>query len=125
MPHHRPRLRPLLAGSLWIAISLLLRPARGHEHHDDAIPEGEGVSAEPIDAILWTHILLQAFAWGILMPTGMVLGVWHLWAWLARLSFGRRWLTFEILDNQVAMACTSANLRVRLRHRWLFPRPCA
>lgn len=33
------------------------------------------------DSILWTHILVQAVAWGILFPTGMVLGIirsrWH------------------------------------------------
>jgi len=78
MSHHRPRLRPLLAGSLWVAFSLLLRTVHGHEHHNDMIPEGDGVSADPIDSILWTHILLQTFAWGVLMPTGMVLGVWHI-----------------------------------------------
>lgn len=27
------------------------------------------------DSILWTHILLQTFTWGIIFPTGMVLGV--------------------------------------------------
>jgi len=90
MSHHRPRLRPLLAGSLWVALSLLLRTVRGHEHHNDMIPEGEGASADPIDSILWTHILLQAFAWGILMPTGMVLGVWHIQTWLVHLYFARR-----------------------------------
>jgi hypothetical protein len=52
------------------------------------IAEGEGASPDPIDGILWAHILLQAFAWGILFPTGMVLGVWDI---LERL-FGRRLL---------------------------------
>lgn len=64
-----------------------------HEHHMDDIPEGEAVSAEPIvypavpgqigrqadtmlqDAILWIHILIQIFSFGIVFPTGMVLGV--------------------------------------------------
>jgi hypothetical protein len=27
------------------------------------------------DRILWIHILIQTFAWGILFPIGMVLGV--------------------------------------------------
>jgi hypothetical protein len=27
------------------------------------------------DSILWTHILIQIAAWGIIFPTGMVLGV--------------------------------------------------
>lgn len=35
----------------------------------------------PQDSILWIHILIQALAWGILFPTGMVLGIirskWH------------------------------------------------
>jgi hypothetical protein len=49
----------------------------GHE----AIPEGEAISGEPMDSTLWAHILLQTLAWGILFPTGMVLGLvksrWH------------------------------------------------
>ncbi|KAF2637640.1 hypothetical protein P280DRAFT_471836 [Massarina eburnea CBS 473.64] len=55
--------------------------AAAHEDHMDNIPEGEGVSAEPIDSILWIHILIQTLGWGILFPTGMVLGIirsrWH------------------------------------------------
>ena len=27
------------------------------------------------DTILWVHILIQTLAWGVLFPTGMVLGV--------------------------------------------------
>lgn len=88
MSHHRPRLR-LLAGTLWIASSFLLQTVHGHEHHTDMIAEGEGVSPDPIDGILWAHILLQALAWGILFPTGMVLGVWEILGWI----FGRRLLT--------------------------------
>ncbi|KAF2142969.1 uncharacterized protein K452DRAFT_225841 [Aplosporella prunicola CBS 121167] len=52
-----------------------------HEHHMDKIPEGAGTSPDPIDATLWVHILLQSLAWGVLFPTGMVLGItrsrWH------------------------------------------------
>ncbi|KAK4697032.1 hypothetical protein P7C71_g977, partial [Lecanoromycetidae sp. Uapishka_2] len=51
--------------------------ALAHEHHMDDIPEGEAISAEPIDTILWIHILIQIFAWGIVFPTGMVLGIVH------------------------------------------------
>ncbi|CAI6333278.1 unnamed protein product [Periconia digitata] len=55
--------------------------ANAHEHHMDKIPEGESVSADPIDSILWIHILVQTIGWGILFPTGMVLGIirskWH------------------------------------------------
>ncbi|KAF2434815.1 hypothetical protein EJ08DRAFT_657034 [Tothia fuscella] len=45
------------------------------------IADGAGVSEDPIDTILWMHILIQTLAWGILFPTGMVLGIvrsrWH------------------------------------------------
>jgi hypothetical protein len=58
------------------AAALLLNTAvKAHEHHNDRIEEGHAVSADPIDSILWTHILIQSFAWGIIFPTGMVLGV--------------------------------------------------
>ncbi|KAK6439517.1 hypothetical protein LTR95_004285, partial [Oleoguttula sp. CCFEE 5521] len=54
--------------------------ALAHGGHD-AVPEGEAISPEPIDTTLWIHILLQTLAWGILFPTGMVLGLvksrWH------------------------------------------------
>jgi len=60
---------------MWIVAICLVRSAHGHGHHNDAIPEGEGISNTPIDSILWTHILVQTLAWGILFPTGMVLGV--------------------------------------------------
>ncbi|MDI1491725.1 MAG: hypothetical protein OHK93_002935 [Ramalina farinacea] len=43
----------------------------------DEIPEGEAVSAKPLDSILWTHIMIQILAWGIIYPTGMVLGIVH------------------------------------------------
>jgi hypothetical protein len=75
MSHHQPRARLLLAGTLWIASGFIVKTVAAHEHHTDMIAEGEGVSPDPIDSILWAHILIQAFTWGILMPTGMVLGV--------------------------------------------------
>ncbi|KAF1811996.1 hypothetical protein P152DRAFT_466811 [Eremomyces bilateralis CBS 781.70] len=59
----------------------VLSPVEAHEHHMDNIEEGQFISPDPIDSILWTHILIQTFAWGILFPTGMVLGIirsrWH------------------------------------------------
>jgi hypothetical protein len=39
------------------------------------IAAADGAEEEPIDSILWTHILVQTLAWGIIFPTGMVLGV--------------------------------------------------
>jgi hypothetical protein len=29
----------------------------------------------PVDTVLWIHIFIQALVWGILFPTGMVLGI--------------------------------------------------
>ena len=49
-----------------------------HEHHVNKIQQGEAISEDPIDSILWIHILVQSLAWGIIFPTGMVLGVWLL-----------------------------------------------
>lgn len=46
-----------------------------HEHHTDRIPEGEAISPDPIDGILWAHIFIMTLAFGILFPTGMVLGL--------------------------------------------------
>ncbi|KAI9881327.1 MAG: hypothetical protein M1830_003334 [Pleopsidium flavum] len=52
-----------------------------HEHHEENIPEGEAVSAQPIDSILWVHIIIQIVAFGMIFPAGMVLGIvrsrWH------------------------------------------------
>lgn len=73
---------------LWPASSLLaiglflaLNGALAHEHHEENIPEGEVISLEPLDAILWTHIFIQSTAFGLILPTGMVLGLvrsrWH------------------------------------------------
>jgi hypothetical protein len=49
----------------------------------EKIPEGEYMSAEPIVRSvnevgeLWVHILLMMLSFGIIFPTGMVLGVSH------------------------------------------------
>ncbi|KAI9777563.1 MAG: hypothetical protein M1835_005199 [Candelina submexicana] len=60
---------------------LLVRTVEGHEHHTDDIPKGEAISAEPLDSILWTHICIQILSFGIIFPTGMILGIirspWH------------------------------------------------
>jgi len=62
-------------GALAIAVSYFAVRTTAHEHHMDKIEEGQAVSADPIDTILWVHILIQTLAWGVLFPTGMVLGV--------------------------------------------------
>ncbi|BFZ61180.1 hypothetical protein YB2330_002239 [Saitoella coloradoensis] len=55
--------------------------AVAHEHHTEAIPENAYVSNDPIDTILWLHIACMTLAFGIIFPTGMVLGLsrsrWH------------------------------------------------
>lgn len=49
-----------------------------HKHHDELTEEQANA---PVDTILWLHIFLQAAVWGVLFPTGMVLGLsrsrWH------------------------------------------------
>lgn len=58
-----------------VAALLFSTAVYAHEHHDDKIEEGHAISADPLDSILWIHILIQSLAWGIIFPTGMVLGV--------------------------------------------------
>ncbi|KAK3716803.1 hypothetical protein LTR37_006153 [Vermiconidia calcicola] len=71
------RTRPAMAA---IAAILFAGVTYAHGGHDK-IPEGHAVSPEPLDKTLWTHILIQCLAWGIILPTGMVLGLirsrWH------------------------------------------------
>lgn len=58
-----------------LATGLLFGTAvTAHEHHVNKIQEGQAISADPIDSILWIHILVQLLAWGIIFPIGMVLG---------------------------------------------------
>ncbi|CAK3937072.1 integral membrane [Lecanosticta acicola] len=72
--------------SLPVVLLLLATRALAHGGHDE-VPEGEAVSGEPMDSTLWAHILIQGFAWGIIFPTGMVLGLvrsrWHVPAQIA------------------------------------------
>ncbi|KAF8537549.1 hypothetical protein BDD12DRAFT_744645 [Trichophaea hybrida] len=53
------------------------RIASAHEHHGGKIPDGEAISVEPIDSILWWHICLMIVTFGIMFPLGMVLGLVH------------------------------------------------
>lgn len=63
------------------ALLYLAGQTLAHEHHTDEIPEGQAVSAQPIDTTLWIHIAIQIASFGIIFPTGMVLGIirsqWH------------------------------------------------
>jgi hypothetical protein len=58
-----------------LAVLLFSTAATAHVHQMNKIAEGSAVSEDPIDSILWIHILVQSLAWGIIFPTGMVLGV--------------------------------------------------
>ncbi|CAG7565252.1 unnamed protein product [Fusarium equiseti] len=62
-------------------IALLAPVTQAHEHDTTQIPEGETVSLEPLDTVLWIHIFIQMLAYGVIFPVGMVLGMtknrWH------------------------------------------------
>ncbi|TKA70235.1 hypothetical protein B0A55_06882 [Friedmanniomyces simplex] len=74
------RTRPHALLATTTALLLLLPLTSAHGDHSHLSPD-LAISADPLDAILWIHILLQCLAWGILFPTGMVLGLvrnrWH------------------------------------------------
>ncbi|QUC20955.1 uncharacterized protein UV8b_05196 [Ustilaginoidea virens] len=68
--------------SLLLAAAALGRTVNGHEHHGETdIPQGQTVSLEPLDTTLWAHIFINMFAYGVIFPIGMVLGMtksrWH------------------------------------------------
>ncbi|TAQ90816.1 hypothetical protein B7494_g875 [Chlorociboria aeruginascens] len=74
------RARSLTA--LAVVALIFSRGTMAHGNHNmEKIQDGEAMSADPIDSILWIHILLQMLAFGIIFPTGMVLGIvrnrWH------------------------------------------------
>ncbi|KAF4631639.1 hypothetical protein G7Y89_g6500 [Cudoniella acicularis] len=79
------RLKSRATPSLALISSTILFSARqvaAHGGHEmEKIQEGEVMTQEPLDAILWTHILLMMLSFGIIFPTGMVLGItrnrWH------------------------------------------------
>ncbi|KAI5790088.1 putative integral membrane protein [Geopyxis carbonaria] len=64
-----------------VVLFILVQTASAHEHDGDGISEGEFVSPEPLDLILWWHICTMVLAFGILFPVGTVLGMvrskWH------------------------------------------------
>ncbi|CCU82757.1 hypothetical protein similar to YTP1 [Blumeria hordei DH14] len=70
--------------ALTIALILSARPVISHGHHMTKVVAGELMTNEPIDSTLWVHILLMMLSFGIIFPTGMVLGLlqmtrnrWH------------------------------------------------
>ncbi|EGX89580.1 integral membrane protein (Ytp1), putative [Cordyceps militaris CM01] len=67
------------AASLFAAAALI-GAVQAHNQHK-VIPEGETVTKEPLDSITWLHIFIQMFAYGVIFPIGMVLGItksrWH------------------------------------------------
>jgi hypothetical protein len=44
-----------------------------HEHHE--MPDGQLVTGDPIDGILWAHIIIMGLAFGVIFPIGMVAGL--------------------------------------------------
>lgn len=64
-----------------VLAGVLGKGVMAHDHHGDNIPEGETISLEPIDTVLWIHIFVQMLAYGVIFPIGMVLGItkskWH------------------------------------------------
>ncbi|EUC42878.1 hypothetical protein COCMIDRAFT_102366 [Bipolaris oryzae ATCC 44560] len=71
----------LITTRVAVATLLCSTMATAHVHEVSKIQQGDTVSQDPIDSVLWTHILVQSLAWGIIFPTGMVLGIirskWH------------------------------------------------
>lgn len=61
-----------------LCLALITTVVLAHPHHDEVSDED---AQAPVDAILWIHMALQAIVWGVLFPTGMVLGItrsrWH------------------------------------------------
>ena len=136
-------IQPLLQSSLFAMprrclslcmTALLVRLTVAHEHHDDKIPEGEAVSPDPIvcpspppmwtilmtsqDSTLWVHIVIQILAFGVIFPTGMVLGVCFTFA-----NSPIFVVTFP--DCPLPLARPLANPRRHPRHYRLLPRPCS
>lgn len=66
---------------LLVALCALFVVVNAHDHPGENIPPGESVSPDPIDSILWVHIAIMMCCFGVIFPTGMVLGMvksrWH------------------------------------------------
>ncbi|KAI0847151.1 hypothetical protein F5Y00DRAFT_241848 [Daldinia vernicosa] len=65
----------------FLLVLAALPMASAHDHSSTHIEDGQAISVDPIDTTLWIHIFIQMFAWGIIFPLGMVLGIvksrWH------------------------------------------------
>ncbi|KII86016.1 hypothetical protein PLICRDRAFT_44469 [Plicaturopsis crispa FD-325 SS-3] len=64
--------------ALPVYLLALIVPVIAHKHHAELTEEQTNA---PVDATLWIHIFIQALAWGVIFPIGMVLGMtrsrWH------------------------------------------------
>ncbi|KAK2778687.1 hypothetical protein FQN53_001715 [Emmonsiellopsis sp. PD_33] len=69
-----------LAAAVPLLLWCLAGRALAHGDHSK-LPEGQAISGDPIDAVLWIHMILMTVAFGLIFPTGMVLGIirsrWH------------------------------------------------
>ncbi|KAK9480506.1 hypothetical protein V1514DRAFT_361865 [Lipomyces japonicus] len=54
---------------------VLFAVAKAHDHDDSEIPEGEYITVEPLDSVLWAHIFMMMLAFGFFFPVGMILGL--------------------------------------------------
>ena len=61
-------LRPLNILLVLLSITTLVA---SHEHHEE-LPEGQVITFDPVDSILWTHIIFMTLSFGVIFPTGMV-----------------------------------------------------
>ena len=69
------------------------------------------------DATLWIHIVIQILSFGLVFPTGMVLGVCYLIAQMFRLR------AENSIDCSLTMACSPTKPRCYPRYCWLLSRP--
>ena len=59
----------------FLLVSLFVKSVACHEHHDEELPPGQAITFDPVDSILWTHILFMSLSFGVLFPTGMVISL--------------------------------------------------
>jgi len=65
-----PSLFRPLCWSIFV-LSFLNAFVAAHDHHEE-LPEGQVITFDPVDSILWTHIVFMSLSFGILFPMGMV-----------------------------------------------------